>query len=77
MMLYKQKRLDGRISAYRAKITYVTGPAKEQLMFAATWFYDLVREVLLPLLALVSIPACIYWALDIFEFNDLYLTTSS
>ncbi len=74
MMLYKQKRLDGRISAYRAKITYVTGPAKEQLMFAATWFYDLVREVLLPLLALVSIPACIYWALDIFEFNDLFRT---
>ena len=74
MMLYKQKRLDGRISAYRAKITYVTGPAKEQLMFAATWFYDLVREVLLPLLTLVSIPACIYWALDIFEFNDLFRT---
>ena len=74
MMWYKQKRLDNKISAYRAKITYVTGPAKEQLMFAATWFYDLVREVLLPLLALVSIPACIYWALDIFEFNDLFRT---
>ena len=74
MMWYKQKRLDNKISAFRAKITYVTGPAKEQLMFAATWFYDLVREVLLPLLALVSIPACIYWALDIFEFNDLFRT---
>ena len=74
MMWYKQKRLDNKISAFRAKITYVTGPAKEQLMFAATWFYDLIREVVLPLLVLVSIPACIYWALDIFEFNDLFRT---
>ena len=72
MMWYKQKRLDNKISAFRAKITYVTGPAKEQLMFAATWFYDLIREVVLPLLVLVSIPTCIYWALDIFEFNDLF-----
>ena len=72
MMWYKQKRLDNKISAFRAKITYVTGPAKEQLMFAATWFYDLIREVVLPLLALVSIPTCIHWALDIFEFNDLF-----
>ncbi|MBE6252610.1 MAG: mechanosensitive ion channel [Bacteroidales bacterium] len=72
MVWYKQKRLDNKISAFRAKITYVTGPAKEQLMFAATWFYDLIREVVLPLLVLVSIPTCIHWALDIFEFNDLF-----
>ena len=72
MLLYKQKRLDKLVSAYEAKITFVTGQAKEQLLFGATWFYDLIREVLIPLMVLCSIPACIYWALNLFEFNDLY-----
>ena len=73
-LLYKKKRLDKRVAAYKAKITYVTGPAKDKLMFGATWFYDLIREVVLPLMVLCSIPACIKWALNIFEFNDLYRT---
>ncbi len=71
-LLYKEKRLNKRLSAYRARITYVTGPAKERLMFGATWFYDLVRDVVIPLMVLCSIPACMNWALNIFEFNDLY-----
>ena len=73
-VLYKEKRLDKRVAAYKAKITYVTGPAKEKLLFGATWFYDLIREVVLPLMVLCSIPACINWALNIFEFKDLYHT---
>ena len=73
-VMYREKRLSKRLSAYRSKINFVTGPAKERLMFSATWFYDLVKEVLIPLLALCSIPACLYWALNIFEFKDLYYT---
>ena len=72
MIRYKENRLDKRVSALNEKITYVSGQAKEALKFSATWFYDLIREVLVPLLALLSIPTCLYWALDIFEFNDLY-----
>ena len=71
-LVYKKKRLDKRIAAQKAKITYVSGPARDQLLFGATWFYDLIREVVLPLLVLCSIPACVFWALNIFEFNDLY-----
>ena len=73
-LLYKEKRLNERLSAYKSKINYVSGEAKEQLLFSATWFYDLIREVLIPLMMLFSIPACLYWALDIFEFKDLYRT---
>ena len=72
--LYKNKRLNKRITAQKNKINYVSGPAKEPLMFSATWFYDLIREVVIPLLILTSIPACLFWALNIFEFNDLYRT---
>ena len=74
MLWYKEKRLNRRVQEAKAKITYVSGPAKEQLLFSATWFYDLIKEVLIPILALVSVPTCIFWALNIFEFNDLYHT---
>ena len=73
-LLYKKKRLNKRITAQKAKTSYVSGPTREQLMFGATWFYDLIREIIIPILILCSIPACIYWALNIFEFNDLYRT---
>ena len=73
-LLYKNKRLDKRVSAQKARITYVTGADKERMLFRATWFYDFVREVAHPLLVLCSIPACVYWALNIFEFNDLFRT---
>ena len=74
MQWYKETRLDVKIAAYREKITYVSGLAKEQLLFTATWFYDLLKEVVVPLLVLGSIPVCLWWALSIFEFNDLYRT---
>jgi len=74
MQWYKDTLLDAKLAAYREKITYVSGAAKEQLLFTATWFYDLLKEVVIPLLVLGSIPACLYWALSIFEFNDLYRT---
>ena len=73
-LLYKNKRLDKRVSAQKARITYVTGADKNQLLFRATWFYDFVREVAHPLLLIYSIPICVYWALNIFEFNDLFRT---
>ncbi|MBR4524623.1 MAG: mechanosensitive ion channel [Bacteroidales bacterium] len=72
--LYKKKRLDKRISSQKARITYVAGANKDNLMFGATWFYDLIREVAIPLLVIGSIPTCVSWALNIFEFNDLYRT---
>ena len=71
--LYKKGRLDKKVSAYSEKITFVSGADKEKLLFGATWFYDLIREVIIPWLVLGSIPTCVQWALDIFEFNDLYL----
>ena len=74
ILLYKEKRLNKRLEAYSAKITFVSGQDKDNLLFGASWFYDLIREVLIPLMALSSLPVCAYWALGIFEFRDLYLT---
>ena len=72
IMKYREKRMKPRIEEYRSKITYISGPGKESLMFGATWFYDLVKDVVLPVMALMSIPFCIHLALDVFDFEDLY-----
>ena len=72
LLWYKEHRLDKRVEEHKANITYLSGTSKDSLMFAVTWFYDLIRDVVVPLLVLVSFPLCIRWALNIFEFNDLY-----
>ena len=72
LYLYKENRLSKRVEDHKTRITYLSGPAKEKLLFSATWFYDLIHDVVVPLLVLVSFPLCIRWALNIFEFNDLY-----
>jgi len=73
-LLYKRARLDKKISTHKDKITYLTETEKDKMLFGATWFYDLIREVLIPVLVLGSIPSCAFSALSIFEFKDLYLT---
>ena len=72
LLWYKESRLDKRVEEHKAKITYLSGTSKDSLMFSVTWFHDLIRDVVVPLLVLVSFPLCIRWALNIFEFNDLY-----
>ena len=69
---YRKKRMAPRLSDYRSRIDFVTGPGKETLMFGATWFYDLVKDVVLPVMGLLSVPFCLHLALDVFDFEDLY-----
>ncbi|MBP5797909.1 MAG: mechanosensitive ion channel family protein [Bacteroidales bacterium] len=71
---YREQRMKNRLEDYRSRIDFVTGPGKEKLMFGATWFYDLVKEVVIPVMGLLSIPFCLHLALDVFDFEDLYNT---
>ena len=70
--LYKEKRMTRRINEYRSRINFVSGEDKEKLLFGVTWFYDLIKDVILPAIALMSIPFCIHLALDVFDFDDIY-----
>ena len=72
IVAYREKRMKHRIDDYRSRINFISGPGKETLMFGATWFYDLVKDVVLPVMGLLSIPFCIHLALDVFDFEDLY-----
>ena len=70
--IYRDNRMKLRVDEYRKKVTYVTGPEREKLLQPATWFYDLVRMMLIPVLALMSLPFCLKMALNVFDFSDLY-----
>jgi small-conductance mechanosensitive channel len=70
---YKARRLNKRVDAMRESITYVTGNDRESLLFGATWFYDFIKQVAIPVMLLLSLPLCVHMSLDIFDFQDLYI----
>jgi len=69
---YKQRWLDDRVTAMRNRITYVAGEDRESLLFGATWFYDLIKNVAIPTMVLLSLPLCIHLSLDVFDFGDQF-----
>ena len=69
---FKEKYLDKRVSDMRKRITYAPGNDGETLLFGATWFYDLVKEVLIPTIAVLSLPWSVMMSLNMFDFTDLY-----
>ena len=73
MNRYKHRWLDKRVDAMRNRITYVTGEDRESLLFGATWFYDLIRQVAIPTIVLLSLPLCVRLSLSIFDFDDLFV----
>lgn len=70
---YKAKRLDKKVKVMRESITYVSGDERESLLFGATWLYDLIREVLIPAMIVISLPMCVHLSLNIFDFSDLFI----
>ena len=69
---YRERWLSKRVVAMRKSITYVGGQDRESLLFGATWFYDFIKQVMVPALLLLSLPLCINMSLSIFDFDDLY-----
>ena len=72
MERYKEKRLDERIEEKRKHNAYVFGEDREILLFSVTWFYDFIKQVVIPVLTLLAIPFCIRLSLDMFDFTDLF-----
>ena len=73
MSRYKERWLDKRVSNMRNRITYVSGEDRESLLFGATWFYDLIRQVVIPAVVLFSLPLCVRLSLSIFDFDHLFV----
>ena len=69
---YKENRLDERIEEKRKHNAFVYGEDRDIMLFSVTWFYDLVKQVFVPALILLSIPFFIHLSLDMFDFTDLF-----
>lgn len=80
--LYESRRIPKKIA--RARGEEITSKAELQKEYkklqpklakgeyiAQTWFYDFLFKALLPILAVLSVPASIYWAANIFEMSSL------
>lgn len=48
--------------------------AQDGKYFTHTWLGDLINMTLIPLLAVLSVPICIYWASDIFDMSETCAT---
>ena len=72
MTYYRDNQMAARVEEYRKRINYVTGSERDRLLLPATWFYDLMRMTLIPVLTLMSFPFCLRMALGVFDFSDLY-----
>ena len=73
MSRFKERWLDKRVDSMRNRITYVSGEDRESLLFGATWFYDIIRQVAIPTIVLLSFPLCVSLSLSIFDFDDLFV----
>lgn len=69
---YKELRLNKRIAERRKRIIHVTGEDTDSLLFGVTWFYDFMKQVLIPVLVVLSFPMCIHLSMNIFDFNEMF-----
>ena len=69
---YKESRLDERIEEKRKHNAYVFGEDRDNMLFSVTWFHDLIKQVVVPVLILFSIPFFMHLSLDMFDFTDLF-----
>ena len=69
---YRENHLERRLKEYKAKHASVMTDDEGIFLFPVTWFYDLTRSVIIPILALGTLPFSLKLALDVFDFKDLY-----
>ena len=70
--IVKEKVLRKRVAHYRNSLTYLPAEDRNGMLFGITWPYELVRDVIVPLAVILSVPLCLRTALNIFDFSDLY-----
>jgi len=82
LRLYKAKVLDKKIAAFGAaigetaaanaseEVKEITAKRKKGTHIRITWFYDLLSMAFFPVLGVLSVLWCIWWAAAIFDLTD-------
>ena len=67
---YDEKTLKKRKLEYKKDHT-IYEPNRKDAYIAVTWRYDLIRQVVLPVLAILTIPMCLFYAGDVFDLGEI------
>ena len=71
---YRIKRLNHKIEAFSATnpiVSSMEGSLKGANI-RVTWFYDMIRMAILPIVAILSLPLCILLSLDVFDLTEIF-----
>ena len=67
---YEERRLKKKLYAYK-KEHRVFDPNRKDSYIAVTWFIDFLKQALFPVLAILSIPLCLWMAADVFDLTEV------
>ena len=67
--MYRDSRMKKRIRKFREKHKALSVALNSKII-TITWFFDFIRMVAVPLVAVYSVLYCIYLASDVFDLND-------
>lgn len=67
---YEDKKLIQRKLEYKKDHT-IYEPGRKDAYITVTWLYDLVRQVIMPILAILTIPLCLFFAGNVFDLGEI------
>lgn len=67
---YDEQKLKQHKLEYKKDHT-IYEPERKDAYIAVTWMYDLVRQVILPILAILTVPLCLFYAGDVFDLGEI------
>ncbi len=67
---YEDKYLKKRKLEYKKSHT-IYEPDRKDAYIAVTWLSDFVKKALLPILAVLSVPACLWFAANVFDLTEI------
>ena len=68
---YDKKHLAPRLAEEKKKASSSGQSTEKGDFIAITWLYDLIDKTIMPVVAVVSVPLCIWLALDVFDLAQL------
>ena len=69
---YSRSSLRKKINTYKSDNPIIGDKNVKGQYIRITWWYDLVQMVLIPVLAIISVPACVLLALDVFDLTEIF-----
>ena len=71
LRIYKEKNLNDKIAKEKSRAKISDTRAANGDFIKITWAYDLLRITVIPIITVLSLPFCMYRALDVFDMKEI------